>query len=434
MTRVVRDTIAAVRLLTMRARNPALVAMRLPTAFVALGGTCLLAVAMPASGTVRSTTPCRDHGPGIRCGSSWFDSKHAWAFVGRPSEIYVTKNGGRKWLGPIFRGGNRNYALVPTSPRHAVVEAGNWSGFSFWTNDRGRFWYETDGFGVACYANCVPRAGRSVARAGRGNLLFWHDRGDTLYQVRAWPPVGRFPCTELIFDSGGPPPGHHLCRRLPDEAGLSSVPVARLDRGSAFRELASVPGGVAAMIDRSTAERAPRIALFRHGSLSLLTLPEPKVEGAFGNFTIVAPWPRIYVVGRILRQNRATGWVVWRSADAGASWTVYRTNSLEPRRARVTRGRARVVRTRTWFPGGFMARALVSGRQVLHIKQLGRARSLFLPGSKACRRIEVARLAPGWPELFVEGRRKGAVAAIWWSADAGDRWLRLGTCSRSSSQ
>lgn len=392
-------------------------------------GTFLLAVAMPASGTVRSTPACRDHGAGIRCGSSWLDSKHAWSSPVEPSEVYVTNSGGRKWQGPIFIGGNRTYALVPTSRKAAVVETGNWAGSTLWTNDGGRSWYATGVFGDVCYANCVPTVGRRVARAGRGRLLFWHDYGGTLNQVRGWPPMGRFPCTEFWFWDD-PLPGHRLCRRLPDEAGLSSVPVARLEKGSAFRELASVPGGVAAVVDRSTSDGAPTIALYRGGSLSQVTLPELQGAGEFANFTIVAPWPKIYVVAWIIRQSRAAGWVTWRSADAGASWTVYRTDSLTPRRVPVAGGRARIVRPRRWFPGGFMAKAVVSGRQVLHIEQLGRARSLLLPGAKACKRIEVSSLVPGWPQIFVEGRRNGAVAAIWWSGGTGDRWLRMGTCSR----
>jgi hypothetical protein len=401
------------------------------TAFVAFAGICILAVGAPASGSVRSTNSCdpfRGYGPGIVCGSIWLDAKHAWASPGEPSEIYVTKNGGRKWLGSIFRGGNRNYQVVPTSPKAAVVESGNWGGTSLWTNDGGRFWYATDVFGGACYANCGLY--RRIWRAGRGKALFWHDFGDTLYQVRGWPPVGHFACEEWAFGEADPSlPGHPLCEPPPNDAGLSSLPVAQLDHGS-FGEMVAVPNGAAAIEHVPGDELAPKVALVRGGSLSLLALPEAGADAdSVDNFTIVAPWPRVYVVGWILRQNVPAGWALWRSADGGASWTVQVTDSMTPKRARVARGRARMGRTRTWFPGGFMASARVAGRKVFLIRQLGRSRALLLPGASACRRIEVERLAPGRAELFVEGRRNGALAAIWWSEDAGHSWLRFGRCS-----
>jgi len=106
---------------------------------------------------------------GVAAHSIWTDARHGWA-IG-PDEVLATSNG-RTWPGPVFVGGNYLFDLVRTSRGAAMVETGNWSGFTLWTNDGGRHWFETDAIPPVDHLG----GDAGVVRAGRGSRLFWHQQ------------------------------------------------------------------------------------------------------------------------------------------------------------------------------------------------------------------------------------------------------------------
>ena len=190
--------------------------------------------------------------------SVWTDAKHGWSVDHQGSEVLRTKNGGRTWPAPVFIGGNYVFDLVRTSRRAALVESGNWSGYTMWTNDGGSHWFETSAFPRADYYG----GALGLVRAGRGRLLFWHQHGSALYRVNGWPPRGSFGCTR---SSHWPNelPNHPICDQPPGDAGLSSVEVARLDAGR-FGPMAAFTDGVAALvIGGPNVAQSARLALIR---------------------------------------------------------------------------------------------------------------------------------------------------------------------------
>lgn len=349
----------------------------------------ILAVGFPASiGGAPRGTPVF---------SEWIDARHGWAY--EDGTVHATADGGRTWR-LVFKGSNYIFSpTVRTSRGAGVVSTGKQAGGTFWTNDGGRRWYDTQ---------VVPL--RAMA-SGRGNLLFWHVWGAELSRVAGWPPRGDFGCRRLNPDWGPPAPGHPLCAAPANEAGMRSGAVARLDRGT-FGLMRSVPGGVFAGV-WGTGD--PRVALFRNGALTETRLPdEPARADGHDRVEVAAAWPSLY---------GTSGSALWRSGDGGKTWAVL-AGGAEPGPLRRARGAARIG-VRAWLPGGFVAIARADRRRVLMMRQLGGTRLLALSGSAGCSALEPR---VDWPQVFVEGRRAGRTVAVWLSADGGKRWTRFGRC------
>ena len=75
----------------------------------------------------------------------------------------------------IFRGNYTFSPTVRTSRSAGLYSTGKQGGGTFWTNDGGRRWYDTQ---------VAPL--RAVA-SGRGNILLWHVWGADLYRVEVGP-------------------------------------------------------------------------------------------------------------------------------------------------------------------------------------------------------------------------------------------------------
>ena len=212
---------------------------------------------------------------------------------------------------------------------------------------------------------------------------------------------------------------------------MRSVVVGRLSRG-VFGPMRSIAGGVVALVEerdgRDPSSSASHVAVYRTVGTPLLLRPFPdppelEAREKLGYLRLAAVWPRLYVTAAVRPSSSVrSGTVLWRSDDGGTTWTVTLTRSL-PQRAPLARGRTRIA-SRSWIPGGFIASARAVGRRVLLIRQLGRIRTIALPGSEKCTSLDVAS---SWPDTFVDGRRAG-VSAVWWSADGGSRWTRFGRC------
>jgi hypothetical protein len=381
--------------------------------------TAFLVLATTASAAVKPK--------GIPQFSSWVDSRHGWTSYYPSQEhaqLRATDDGGRTWH-LVFTGGNYIFYYLKTSPAAGLVESGGWSGTTLWTRDGGRHWYFTHLFPGTDYRFQEP----SLVRAGRGNLLFWHQSADTLYRVEGWPPRGELACEpELTFPQTG---GRVACAVPAGEAGMRSVVVGRLSRG-AFGAMRSTAVGIVALVEerdgRDPRSSASHVAVYRTADASLLLRPfpdPPALEAGekLGFLTLAAAWPRLYVTVAVRSSsNVRTGTVLWRSDDGGATWTVALSRGL-PQRAALVRGTTRIG-SRTWIPGGFVASARRDRRPLLLIRQLGRTRAIALPGSRRCARLAVAS---SWPQLFADGARAG-VTALWWSADGGSSWTRFGRC------
>jgi hypothetical protein len=360
----------------------------------------------------------------IPLSSGWIDARHGWSGDGEGGARW-SDDGGRTWR-VLMDLGRFQLEAVRTSPKAAI------SGFVtgccggplthdlLWTNDAGKHWY-LDG----------PPMSRG-AFAGRGNLLFWHDGGDTLYRVEGWPPRGVYPCDEVEPGDLGVLMSGKLCR-APSDHGMRSVSVASLDRG-AFGGMRALPDGIFAHVYDPVAESS-HAAVYRQGSLSLEQLPAPVSsaddERALAPPRLAADWPRLYVLSdlHVVASRRAVwvGTVLWRSGDGGKTWTVTVARALPSRAYRVP-GPARIL-SRTPLPGGYVASARVSARLALVIRQLDRTRPLLaLPGSAKCSALQ---LRVDWPNIFVEGRRGGSTRAIWLSQDGGYRWTRFAVHRRA---
>lgn len=366
----------------------------------------------------------------IPLASDWFGSQNGWEWIADGGSVRATTDGGRTWE-RIFRGGNYLFAFARTSRNAGVVATGRISGAAFWTSDGGRHWFPLD---------VVPLR---ATIAGSGNQLFWHEGGDTIYRVESWPPRGDFPCEEAPYDFGDPLPGHPLCRPVDD--GLRSVVAIRLpgtlDRSSALVPVPPARGssaGVAAIVDDLPHPRGGPggrgVVVVRAGGLSLARLlprPAPRPGEETGVDTILAAWPRLYVIAPLFTApsvpgvaGRPIGSVLRRSRNGGETWSLHTARAL-PRRAVRVSGPARLGAHVT-LPGGWVAAGRTGGRPVVAIRQLGRTRPLVaLPGSAKCGAL---RPVVDWPHVVVEGRSGTQLRAIWLSSDGGYRWTAFGRC------
>jgi hypothetical protein len=230
---------------------------------------------------------------------SWSDRQHRWV-VGDTStgprapgavrcgaQVCESNDGGRHWR-KRFSCCEDIVDLVRTSARAGVV-AGNSKEVAVWWTVGGGKWFPTDRI-----------AGDFE---GRGESLFWHRFGTTLYEVRPWPPTGPIPCVHPTKT------WPRICD--PQESVFEADPVAIIPDGE-FAGLANVPGGVVAPIAGSP----PRVLVRRDDDTRLATLStDAEICGGTEPVRVQVRWPRLFVpaCGGVGRRG-------WRSVDGGKTW------------------------------------------------------------------------------------------------------------------
>ena len=358
-----------------------------------------LAIAGAAAGAAREPFPVRE--------ASFPTSRLGWApnySVGLPCRaetICATDDGGRTWR-TVFAVGSFLRDPVRTSALAGVVLAGP---YPFWTRNGGRTWFEMERPPASSPGLPDPTPPRYQ---GRGNLLFVHYGGRTLYRVVPWPSRAEPPCT-----ARGPEPARRVCGVPPANGGLEYRAVHTLER-DALGPMANVPGGIVALVTGD--RRAPAaVLLHRLGRTTLRRLPPPPASHLPPDFSprVAASWPWLFVVAH----SRTAFW--W-SRDGGRTWGVV---------ARRTEGRARTrlaaapTGAKAPLAGGWIA--AVRARPALAIRQAGRTRTVTLPLPRSCRAATLARPRADWPFLYVDSR---SGRARWWSDDGGRTWAVSGRC------
>jgi hypothetical protein len=154
-----------------------------------------------------------------------------------------------------------------------------------WTANGGATWART------------PSAVGSGFAAAAGTLWWW--RGANLFRAASWPP-GR--------------------------AGLKGVRVAK-GKG-AIVDVQPVPGGAAALVSRRVGglgfDRAPLLRFVQNGTLRDRVLPQVAGDVLVGSFETNGPQIAVHGVDVTAFTRHEAGFVLWHSADGGASWTVSR--------------------------------------------------------------------------------------------------------------
>jgi hypothetical protein len=264
---------------------------------------------------------------GVARGDSWIGDRFGWREVG--SAVQATTDGGRHWREIYYADGSSSGDLfrgLQTGPRIGVVEEQSKGTITDrqWTVDNGKHWYELDSRDVTL------KYGASVGEIdGHGPYLFWvldpseTDDSSSLFQVRPWPPRGKYlACGGHGFDDRDA--DGLFCFR--PKHPLHSVRVATLN-DAAETEMANLPGGIAVLFARRTPDStAPlfRLVISRNRVVRTLTLPAlPKADevaiGQAGALTV--DWPDIEVDGG--NPLTASVFAVWSSPDGGQHWDVH---------------------------------------------------------------------------------------------------------------
>jgi hypothetical protein len=276
-----------------------------------------------------------------------------------------------------------------------------------------RAWYELPNVPT-------PSSGdRALLFEGRGNLLFWHQSGTTLFQLTPWPAPADPPCKAQSW------PGPGTCVLAAADSPFTSATVGSVSTGSLDR-MRNVPGGVAVLVTATDPNASPAGVLVHRGDANAVTtLPEPPFERRSLTCSgFYAAWPTLLVEASAFSTGVGCARlprVLWRSPDGGATWKVESTTHTGIRAAAAGRG---VLGKRIALPGGTIA-AYRAAPARLEIRQLATQR-LRLPGGTRCR---AAAVTVAWPALLVTGRRTSGVSAIrWWSNDGGSSWSIFGRC------
>ncbi len=346
--------------------------------------------------------------------ADWADNRHGWVEC-RETIVCATEDGGRTWH-DIFTGGNFIFSLVRTSAGAGVVQTGRTTGFTFWTRDNGKRWYELPNVPVPGRAS----GDRALILEGRGGLLFWHQSDKTLNQITPWPATVAPPCRDQSW------PGPNTCVLAAADSPFTSTAVATIPTGSLDR-MRHVDGGVAALVTADDPNASPAAVLVHRGESNAVgTLPEPPLSRRSLTCTeLFAAWPALVVAAGSFTEGQGCSKlprVLWRSADGGGTWTVAATRQV----ARVAAAtRPGVLGKAVAVPGGAIV-PMKGAPARLELRQLTKKRDVLLPGGRRCR---VAQVVAAWPALFVTGRRAGGTAPIrWWSDDGGATWAVFGRC------
>jgi hypothetical protein len=367
----------------------------------ALGAALAIAcVALPAAAA-----------PTMLRNASWADNRHGWIDC-HGGGVCATEDGGRSWR-QIFTGGNYIFALVRTSVTAGMTETGNTAGFSFWTRDNGVRWYELPNVPTPTGSE------RGLVFEGRGNLLFWHQSGTTLFQLTPWPATADPPCKGQSW------PGPGTCVLAEADSPFTSTAVETIPTGTLDR-MRNIPGGVAVLVTATDPNASPGGVLVHRGDTnSVSTLPEPPLERRSLTCTgFYAAWPALFVEASSFSAGPGCAKlprVLWRSADGGDTWTVASTTHVGARAVAARRG---ALGRRIAVPGGTIAPYRAAPAR-LEISQLA-TQKLRLPAGARCR---VATIVVAWPAILVTGRRAAGAGTIrWWSNDGGSSWSVFGRC------
>jgi hypothetical protein len=231
---------------------------------------------------------------------SWSDRGHRW-IVGdtetgpRPpgavrcgAQVCESNDGGRHWR-RRFSCCEAIVDLVRTSSHAGVVTGSTAKGVSAWWTVGGGRWFPTQ------------RIDGDVE--GRGQHLFWHRFGTTLYEVRPWPPAGPIPCVHPTKT------WPTICD--PQDSVLEADPVAIIPDGQ-LAGLANVPGGIVAPV----AGTPPRVLIRRNDDTRLAALStDAEICSGTEPVRVQVRWPRLFVPA-----CGAVGHRGWRSQDGGKTW------------------------------------------------------------------------------------------------------------------
>ncbi len=249
--------------------------------------------------------------------------------------------------------------------------------------------------------------------------MFWHQTGQTLYQLTPWPAAADPPCKGQSW------PGPNTCVLAAADSPFTSVTVGTIAAGALDR-MRNIPRGVAVLVTAADPNASPAAVLVHRGDQNPVgTLPEPPLERRSLTCTgFYAGWPALFVEASSAVSSVGCGKlprVLWRSADGGGTWAVESTRQVGLRAAAARSG---VLGKRIAVPGGTIA-PYADAPARIQIRQLA-TQNLRLPGGPRCR---VASITVAWPALLVTGRRPGGGRAIrWWSNDGGSNWSVFGRC------
>jgi hypothetical protein len=348
--------------------------------------------------------------------ATWADNRHGWVEC-RETIVCSTENGGRTWH-DILKGGNFVFSLARTSAAAGVVETGRTGGFTFWTRDNGKRWYELPNVPKPDYGG----GARALVFEGRGGLLFWHQSEKTLNRITPWPARVSPPCR------GKSELGSNTCVLAASDSPFTSTPVATISTGSLAR-MRHIDGGVATLVTAEDANASPAAVLVHRGTSNVVsTLPESPLNRRSLTCTeLFAGWPALFVSAASFPAREGTGCpklphVLWRSADGGRTWTVASTTSVAKVAAATRPGPLGKV---VLVPGGAVA-PMRGAPARLELRQPTSKRDVLLPGGRSC---AAAQVVAAWPALFVTGRKADGTTPIrWWSDDGGATWAVFGRC------
>jgi hypothetical protein len=204
--------------------------------------------------------------------TSRLDAKHVWQ--SREDGVYSTDDGGRHWRRIYPAYAVRVDRLSATAGVISVGAAAPPCGCStrrLWTSNNGRTWRTTTAVGGDF--------------EGRGSSLYWWAGG--------------------TLSLAGPP--FTSSRRLVTADGE-------------IVDAATVPGGVAALVDRRS--KAPQVILAQGAAAQIVTLPPGPSAGVVRS--IDAAGATVVVTGRDYSSpgDGADPPLVWRSRDGGETWTL----------------------------------------------------------------------------------------------------------------
>src|SRR5262249_31547841 len=147
-----------------------------------------------------------------------------------------------------------------------MATTGNTSGYSFWTRNNGERWYELPNVPTPTNSE------RGLVFQGHGNLLFWHQSAETLFQVTPWPASADPLCKGQSW------PGPNTCVLAEGDSPFPSKAVATIPTGPLDR-MRNIPGGVAVLVTAADSNASPTGVLVHRGDTNVVqALPEPPLD------------------------------------------------------------------------------------------------------------------------------------------------------------